>query len=81
MKKFQKDKSPRIDGWTIEFFIALFDFIGFDLLPMVEEYKREEKIHPAFNSTSITLIPKLEHSLTFFTYVPSPYTTLLQDYS
>ena len=28
LHSFQKDKSPGPDGWTIEFFIDLFDLLG-----------------------------------------------------
>ena len=32
LHSFQKDKSPNPDGWTIEFFLALFSTLGTDLL-------------------------------------------------
>ena len=32
MGNFQKDKSPGLDGWTIDFFLDLFDILGKDLL-------------------------------------------------
>ena len=32
LHSFQKDKSPRLDGWTVEFFLVAFDIIGPDLL-------------------------------------------------
>jgi hypothetical protein len=28
MRRFQKDKSPGPDGWTIEFFMGFFDLLG-----------------------------------------------------
>ena len=28
LRSFQKDKSPGPDGWTIEFFIDLYDLLG-----------------------------------------------------
>lgn len=36
LHSFHKDKSPGPDGWTIEFFLALYDTIGPDLLHLVE---------------------------------------------
>ena len=36
LHNFQKDKSPGIDRWTIEFFLATYDTIGPDLLHLVE---------------------------------------------
>ena len=32
MGSFQKDKSPGPDGWTIEFFLDLFEILGRDIL-------------------------------------------------
>ena len=28
LKGFKKDKSPRPDGWPVEFFLAFFDLVG-----------------------------------------------------
>jgi hypothetical protein len=39
LESFAKVKSLCTDGWTVEFFLALFDFIGQDLLKVVEESK------------------------------------------
>lgn len=59
---FQKDKSPSMDEWPIEFYLGLFDLIGEDLLKVVEESWREGFIHAPLNSTFIALIPKFDHS-------------------
>jgi hypothetical protein len=37
LRGFARDKSPRPDGWTVEFFFKFFDLVGQDLLEMVEE--------------------------------------------
>ena len=34
---FQKDKSPGTDGWSIDFFLDLFDILGRDLLQVIED--------------------------------------------
>jgi hypothetical protein len=31
MSTFQKDKSPSLDGWTIEFYLTFFDLLGDNL--------------------------------------------------
>ena len=37
LQSFQKDKSSGPDGWTIEFFLELFEILGGDLLKVVED--------------------------------------------
>ena len=58
---FQKGKSPGPDGWTIEFFLAVYDSIGLDLLQLVEETRRNGVLHLPLNSTFLTLIPKKDN--------------------
>jgi len=36
LKWFKKDKSPGLDSWTIEFYLAFYELIGLDLLKVVE---------------------------------------------
>jgi hypothetical protein len=55
MVKFQKDKSPKLYGWSIEFFLIIFYFLGEDLLRVVEEVKLTKKVLSCFNSTFIEL--------------------------
>lgn len=45
MMSFKKDKSPRPDGWTIDFYIHFFDLIKHDLLRMVEAARISGSIH------------------------------------
>ena len=59
---FQKDKSPGPDGWTIDFFLGLFDFLGRDLLKVVEDSRLAGWIPASFNSTFIALIPKSDNA-------------------
>ena len=58
---FQKDKSPGLDGWILEFFLAGYDIIGPDLLHLVEETRVNGVLHLPLNSTFITLIPKKDN--------------------
>lgn len=62
---FQKDKSPGPDGWLVEFYLDLFEFLGKDLHKVVEESIVEGFIHDTFNTTFIALIPKVEQPLSF----------------
>lgn len=70
MHIFQKDKSPRLDGWTIELFLDLYDILGLDLLVVVEESRNEENMHLAFNSTFFALIPKTDDPRSFSNFRP-----------
>jgi hypothetical protein len=70
MKRFQKDKSPRPDGWTIEFFLGFFDTIGQDILSLVEETRLTRKMPLSLNSTFIALIPKKDNPNTLDDFRP-----------
>ena len=61
MRSFQKEKSPRRDGWTIGFFLGLHDLIGLDLLQVIEDTRISGRIPASFNSTFIALIPKSDN--------------------
>lgn len=65
IKWFKKEKSPRPDRWTIEFYISFFDILGDDLLKVVENYRRSGNISSAIKSTFISLIPKSDFPSTF----------------
>jgi len=61
LSSFQKDKSPGPDGWTIEFFQELYDFLGKDILRVVEDSRQSGRIPASMNSTFIALIPKTDN--------------------
>jgi len=61
LNSFQKDKSPGPDGWTIEFFQELYDFLGNDILRVVEDSRQSGRIPASMNSTFIALIPKTDN--------------------
>ena len=58
---FQKDKSPWPDGWTIEFFQELYEFLGKDILRVAEDSRQSGRLPVSFNSTFIALIPKIDN--------------------
>ena len=70
LKTFQRNKIPGPDGWPVEVYITFYDFIGGDLLKVVEESRREGYIHPPLNSTFIALIPKKDSLGSFEDYRP-----------
>lgn len=70
MKCFQKDNSPGLDGWLVEFYNTFFELIGSDLLKSIEEYKTSGRMHEGFNAKFLTLIPKIDKPLTFDDYCP-----------
>jgi len=70
IKWFKKDKSPGLDGWTIEFYISFFEILGDDLLKIVEDYRRSGRISPAIKSTFIALILKFDNPSSFNDFRP-----------
>eukprot|EP00253_Pinus_taeda_P025504 PITA_25504 len=70
LKWFKKDKSPGLDGWTIEFYLAFFDLLGNDLLQIVEDSRRRGRISSAIKLTFISLIPKSNAPNTFDDFRP-----------
>jgi len=70
LKWFKKDKSPRPNGWTIEFYLAFYDLLAHDLLQVVEECQTTGKLYNAINSTFIALIPKSDSPSSFNEFRP-----------
>lgn len=71
LSSYHKDKSSSPNNWLIEFFIGLFNIIGVDLLKVVEESMATGRIHQPFNTTFITLIPKMDSLATFGDFKPT----------
>jgi hypothetical protein len=65
LKDFAKDKSPGLDGWTVEFFLHYYELVGEDLLGMVEESRSRGEVIKDLNLTSLLLIPKVNKPLNF----------------
>lgn len=62
VKWMKKNKAPRPDGFTVEFYQVGWHFLGQDILGVVEESQRSEKVCLGLNSTLLSLIPKIAKS-------------------
>jgi hypothetical protein len=69
-QKFSKDKSPRLDGWTVEFYIHFFELVGDELRDLVEDSRIRGEVNRALNSTFLALIPKANKPTTFGDFRP-----------
>ena len=58
LKSLKKDKSPKPDGWPVEFFLGFFDLVGGDLLTTVESSRVSGRVDDSLNSTFISLNQK-----------------------
>lgn len=70
LNHFEKEKSPSLDGWTIEFFIHFFDLFGLELLRVVEDSRLKGLIPEKLNSNFITLISKKDKPGSFNDFRP-----------
>jgi hypothetical protein len=53
-----KGKSPRPDGFIMEFYQSCWSVIKNEVSEVVEDSRKIKKVLPAFNVTFLTLIPK-----------------------
>jgi len=70
MQRFDKEKSPGLDGWMVEFFIKYFDILGTNVQEAVEESRSSGSIISSLNSTFIALIPKVDKPARFGDFRP-----------
>ena len=77
LKSMQKEKSPGPNGWTVEFFLHLFDSLGGDLTTVVKESRIPSSVYQPFNATFLTLIPKSDHPSSFNDFFPISLCTCL----
>jgi hypothetical protein len=67
---FKKAKSPRPNGWTVEFYLGFYDLLEVELLRVIEESRLYRKVLGALNSTFIALIPKKSDPNSFEDFQP-----------
>lgn len=60
VKTMAKNKAPSPDGFTAEFFQAIWSFMKKDIVNAVEESRCNKRMHPAWNATFLALIPEVE---------------------
>ena len=70
LKTFKRDKASGPDGWPVEFYMAFFDLLGPHLVNLVETSRITSSVAPSLNSTFISLIPKIEHPVSFTDFRP-----------
>lgn len=70
LKKMAKDKSPRMDGWSVEFYLQFLDLLGDEMVRLVEEAHITGRISGGINATFISLIPKVTEPSSFQDYRP-----------
>lgn len=64
------NKAPRPDGFLALFFQACWDFLGWDLLGVIEESRKSKAMLKYFNTTNIAIIPKVKSPKTFTDFRP-----------
>ena len=65
VSSFPPDKALGTDGFIALLYQKCWDFIGSDLLAVVEESRRNAKMIRSFNSTNIAIIPKVKQPASF----------------
>ena len=67
---FPPDKALGLDGFIALFYQSCWNIIGWDLLAAVEESRRSKTMLKYFNTTNISIIPKLRDPQTFVDFRP-----------
>ena len=67
---FPLDKALGPDGFMTLFYQSCWDIIGCDVLAAVEEYRSSKSMLKYFNTTNISIIPKIKDPQTFADFRP-----------
>ena len=70
VSSFTLEKAQGPNGFIDPFYQKFWDFIGFDLLVVVEESRRNTKMISSFNSSNISIIPKVKQLTSFANFRP-----------
>lgn len=70
LKGIQKDKIPRPEEWTVEFYLSFLELMGEGLLRVIKYSQLFDRIFDPFNSNFIDLITKVEDPCSFDEYQP-----------
>jgi hypothetical protein len=70
IKCFKREKSPGLDGWSVELFLHFFDLMGQDILDVIEDSRRIGKVSSKLNKTFVVLIPKANFPRHFKDFCP-----------
>jgi hypothetical protein len=69
IQRFQRDKSPGLDGILIDFFLIYFYFIGSNLRRTMEHSITYRKTLKTFKSTFTSLIPKVDNPTRYEVFI------------
>ena len=70
LKSFQHGKSLAPNGWAIMFYLGFWYLISDNIVVAIEESKYSGMVHPPFNSSFISNIPKYDFPSGFDHYRP-----------
>jgi len=64
INEMQSGKAPGPDGFDVDFFKAYWETVKHDILEVVEDSRRSNKVLKALNASFIALIPNQENAMT-----------------
>ena len=77
MFAINEDKSPSPDGFTAHFYKHAWAIVGNDVVNAILDYFQTSRMIPAFNATSVALIPKCPNPSQIKDYRPISCCTII----